>query len=362
MLKPSLPLSSLLFLQLPLLGVGLNSTVLKPSGNEDTTADSFSTSETLESLNISTLPLPEVQCFVFNGEYMNCTWNSSSEPQPTNLTLQYGYKNSDNYKVQECGHYKFSKEITSGCWLPKSEIRLYETFVVRLQDPREPRRQMEQKLKLQNLVIPWAPENLTLRNLSESQLELSWKNRYALDHCLQHLVQYRSDWDSNWTEQQVDHKQSFSLPSVDGQKLYTFRVRSRFNPLCGSAQHWSKWSHPVYWGSNISKENPWLFITKAVLIPVGSMGLIISLFFVYCWLERTMPRIPTLKNLEDLITEYHGNFSAWSGVSKGLAESLQPDYNERLCHVSEVPPKGEAPGRGLGTSLVSPTGFLHVTP
>lgn len=75
-----------------------------------------------------------------------------------------------------------------------------------------------------------------------------------------------------------------------------------------------------------------------------------------------MPRIPTLKNLEDLITEYHGNFSAWSGVSKGLAESLQPDYNERLCHVSEVPPKGEAPGRGLGTSLVSPTGFLHVTP
>lgn len=61
------------------------------------------------------------------------------------------YKNSDNYKVQECGHYKFSKEITSGCWLPKSEIRLYETFVVRLQDPREPRRQMEQKLKLQNL-------------------------------------------------------------------------------------------------------------------------------------------------------------------------------------------------------------------
>uniref|UniRef100_A0A8C2URP7 Interleukin 2 receptor subunit gamma n=1 Tax=Chinchilla lanigera TaxID=34839 RepID=A0A8C2URP7_CHILA len=89
--------------------------------------------------------------------------------------------------------------LTSGCWLQENEIRLYETFVVRLQDPREPRRQMEQKLKLQNLVIPWAPENLTLRNLSESQLELSWKNRYALDRCLQHLVQYRSDWDSSWT-------------------------------------------------------------------------------------------------------------------------------------------------------------------
>uniref|UniRef100_A0A8C2YK04 Interleukin 2 receptor subunit gamma n=1 Tax=Chinchilla lanigera TaxID=34839 RepID=A0A8C2YK04_CHILA len=298
MLKLSLPLRSFFLLQLPLLGVGLNSTVLKPSGNEDSTAVSFSTSETPGSLNISTLPLPEVQCFVFNGEYMNCTWNSSSEPQPTNLTLRYGYKNSDNYKVQECGHYLFSKELTSGCWLQENEIRLYETFVVRLQDPREPRRQMEQKLKLQNLVIPWAPENLTLRNLSESQLELSWKNRYALDRCLQHLVQYRSDWDSSWT-------------------------------------------------------NPWLFITKAVLIPVGSMGLIISLFFVYCWLER-MPRIPTLKNLEDLVTEYHGNFSAWSGVSKGLAESLQPDYSERLCHVSEIPPKGEAQEGPGGSSCNQP--------
>ncbi|EHB13492.1 Cytokine receptor common gamma chain, partial [Heterocephalus glaber] len=250
------------------------------------------------------------------------------------------YKNSDNYKVQECGHYLFSKEITSGCWFQENEIHLYETFVIQLQDPREPRRQMEQKLKLQNLVIPWAPENLTLRNLSESQLELSWSNRYSLDRCLQHLVQYRSDWDSRWTEQQVDHKQRFSLPSVDGQKLYTFRVQSRFNPLCGSAQRWSEWSHPVHWGSNTSKESPWLFITKAVVIPVGSMGLIISLFFVYCWLERTMPRIPTLKHLEDLVTEYHGNFS---GEGPGGSSCSQPDRAPPHYTLKPETPKTRVP-------------------
>ena len=54
-------------------------------------------------------------------------------------------------------------------------------------------------------------------------------------------------------EQSVDHRHSFSLPSVDAQKLYTFRVRSRYNPLCGSAQHWSDWSYPIHWGSNTSK-------------------------------------------------------------------------------------------------------------
>lgn len=33
-------------------------------------------------------------------------------------------------------------------------------------------------------------------------------------------------------------------------------------------------------------ENPSVFALEAVLIPVGFMGLIITLIFVYCWLER----------------------------------------------------------------------------
>lgn len=354
MLKPPLLLRSFLFLQLPLLGVGITPMVLTTRGSEDITADGkpgtgpvgfFLASTPPRAPSVASLPLPKVQCTVFDLEYMTCTWNSSSEPQPTNLTLRYWYKESNYDKVQECDHYLFSSEITSGCWVGKSNIHLYVTFVVQLQDPRAPRRLANTMLKLQDLVIPSPPENLTLRYLSGSQLELSWSST-PLSHCLEHLVQYRSDRDRSWTEQLVDQRRILSLPSVDGQKLYTFRVRSRYNPLCGSAQHWSEWSHPIYWGSHTSKESPLLFALEAMLIPLGSMGLIISLICVYCWLERTMPRIPTLKNLEDLVTEYHGNFSAWSGVSKGLAESLQPDYSERLCHVSEIPPKGVALGEG----------------
>ncbi|XP_055461056.1 cytokine receptor common subunit gamma [Psammomys obesus] len=332
MLKPLLPSRTFLLLQLLLLGVGWSS-----SGNEDTSTGPIP-------------PLPHVQCFVFNVEYISCTWNSSSMSQPTNLTLHYRYQKF-NDKFRECSHYLFSEEITSGCQIQEKNIDLYHTFVVQLQDPQKPQRK-EQRLNLQNLVIPWAPENLTLYNLSESQLELSWKSSIK-ERCLQYLVQYRSDRDRNWMEQRVDHEPRFSLPSVDGQKLYTFRVRSRFNPICGSTQHWSKWSQPVYWGSHTTKENPSVFVLEAVFIPVGSMGLIITLIFVYCWLERAMPRIPTIKNLEDLVTEYHGNFSAWSGVSKGLTESLQPDYSERFCHVSEILPKGGALGEGPGGSPCS---------
>ncbi|XP_032745693.1 cytokine receptor common subunit gamma isoform X1 [Rattus rattus] len=343
MLKPLLPSRSFLLLQLLLLRVGWSSKVLMSSGNEDTKSDLLLTSMDLKHLSVPTLPLPEVQCFVFNVEYMNCTWNSSSERQPTNLTMHYRYKGSDNNTFQECSHYLFSKEITSGCQIQKEDIQLYQTFVVQLQDPQKPQRRAEQKLNLQNLVIPWAPENLTLYNLSESQVELRWKSRY-IERCLQYLVQYRSNRDRSWTEQIVDHEPRFSLPSVDEQKLYTFRVRSRFNPICGSTQQWSKWSQPIHWGSHTAEENPSLFALEAVLIPVGTMGLIITLIFVYCWLER-MPRIPAIKNLEDLVTEYHGNFSAWSGVSKGLTESLQPDYSERFCHTPVRFPQRRSPGR-----------------
>lgn len=54
--------------------------------------DFFLTSTPPGTLSVSSPPLPEVQCFVFNIEYMNCTWNSGSEPQPTNLTLYYWYE------------------------------------------------------------------------------------------------------------------------------------------------------------------------------------------------------------------------------------------------------------------------------
>lgn len=157
MLKSPLPLRSLLLLQLPLLGLGLTTRILAPSGNGDIMTggepgtgagwregrprefwtlpldkmrmwaeskrtvgrrregsplhsaasadhhffsspspflflpnlDFFLTSPAPGTIRVSTMPLPEVQCFVFNGEYMNCTWNSSSELQPTNLTLHY---------------------------------------------------------------------------------------------------------------------------------------------------------------------------------------------------------------------------------------------------------------------------------
>lgn len=38
---------------------------------------------------------------MFNVEYMNCTWDSSSEPQPSNLTLHYWYEKGRGNSTRE---------------------------------------------------------------------------------------------------------------------------------------------------------------------------------------------------------------------------------------------------------------------
>lgn len=66
-------------------------------------------------------------------------------------------------------------------------------------------------------VIPSPPENLTLRYLSGSQLELSWSST-PLSHCLEHLVQYRSDRDRSWTVSDWGHERSHRAQESGGGK------------------------------------------------------------------------------------------------------------------------------------------------
>ncbi|NXU90031.1 IL2RG protein, partial [Xiphorhynchus elegans] len=286
-----------------------------------------------------------VKCEVFNEEYMTCMWGNRETPM-VNYSLYYWYKNTS--KV-ECKHYLQNQSIRIGCHFNKDEIIQFWPFHVLL-NASIGSRTLEipsKRMMLQDLVKPGTPVNLTIHNMSNNQLQLTWATTYPKATCLEHAVKYKSNKDTTWTELSVNGD-VFSLPSVDYEKFYTFYVRSKINKYCGSTQLWSDWSAPVFWGTNstnsTSKGTVHWFWIHTVLIPIASCVILLVLVILLVRMERVwfilMPRIPNpSKNFDELFITHNGNFQEWAGVPKDIMESFKPNYSENICYVSELPPK-----------------------
>uniref|UniRef100_A0A8C5UG12 Cytokine receptor common subunit gamma n=1 Tax=Malurus cyaneus samueli TaxID=2593467 RepID=A0A8C5UG12_9PASS len=200
------------------------------------------------------LLLAGVECIFFNEEYMTCMWGSR-ETVTVNYSLYYWYKNASE-KV-ECKHYLQNQGVRIGCYFNKSELIQFQPFHV-LVNASVGGKSLEipsKRMELQDQVKPGVPINLTMSNMSNNQLQLTWATPYSRPNCLEHAVKYKSNKDTSWTELSVNGY-VFSLPSVDYEKYYTFYVRSKINQFCGKTQLWSEWSVPVVWGSNSSSKGP----------------------------------------------------------------------------------------------------------
>uniref|UniRef100_A0A8C5UDI6 IL2RG protein n=1 Tax=Malurus cyaneus samueli TaxID=2593467 RepID=A0A8C5UDI6_9PASS len=309
-----------------------------------------------------------VECIFFNEEYMTCMWGSR-ETVTVNYSLYYWYKNASE-KV-ECKHYLQNQGVRIGCYFNKSELIQFQPFHV-LVNASVGGKSLEipsKRMELQDQVKPGVPINLTMSNMSNNQLQLTWATPYSRPNCLEHAVKYKSNKDTSWTLSVNGYV--FSLPSVDYEKYYTFYVRSKINQFCGKTQLWSEWSVPVVWGSNSSSKgmpllrplfpaepchvSPWLFPgtveeqlhwfgIQTILVPIASCLLLLVLVILLVRMERVwvilMPRIPNpSKNFDELFITHNGNFQEWAGVPKDVVESFKPNYSENICYVTELPPK-----------------------
>ncbi|XP_039344764.1 cytokine receptor common subunit gamma isoform X2 [Mauremys reevesii] len=193
-----------------------------------------------------------VECIVFNDQYLTCMWGSKEMPT-ANYSLYYWYisPRPENHMPVECKHYLQEEGINTGCWFNPSEIIQFRTFYIHINASHEGRSLVipTKAMKLQDLVKPAPPVNLTIQNISNNQLQLTWDSMYNRPHCLEYAVRYKSNKDTRWTEHLASGK-IFSFPSVDYEKYYTFYVKSKINQYCGTTQLWSEWSVPVFWGNN----------------------------------------------------------------------------------------------------------------
>uniref|UniRef100_A0A8C3SVA8 Fibronectin type-III domain-containing protein n=1 Tax=Chelydra serpentina TaxID=8475 RepID=A0A8C3SVA8_CHESE len=213
---------------------------------------------------------PNVECILFNDEYLTCTWGSK-ETLTANYSLYYWYiPPRCPAPTEECKRYLQEGGINTGCWFNHNEIIQFRPFYIHVNASHGGRSLVipTKVMKLQDLVKPTPPVNLTIQNLSNNQLQLTWDSIYAKPHCLEYAVKYRSNQDTSWTEHLVSGK-IFSFPSVDYEKYYTFYVKSKINQYCGTTQLWSEWSVPVFWGNNATDKG------RGVLGPTRGKTLII---------------------------------------------------------------------------------------
>ncbi|XP_061454819.1 cytokine receptor common subunit gamma isoform X1 [Rhineura floridana] len=287
-----------------------------------------------------------LECIVFNEEYMTCDWGSRQKPT-ANYSLYYWY---DIHEApQECEHYIQSDGINTGCWFSDVDLDYYFNAYISVNHSRNSS-VLEQHVLLQHRVKPSPPINLSIQNMSNNQLLLTWGSSKIPHHCLEHIVKYKSNKDTDWMEQKTQ-VMKFNLVSVDPEKFYTFFVRSKMSESCASTNLWSDEAGPVTWGKNATTKGSanevqsMYFWIQSILIPVGSLFLLLFMVLALMRMERVwlilMPRIPNPSNkFEDLFTAHQGNFSEWAGVSKDAMESFKPNYRESICRVSELLPGG----------------------
>ncbi|XP_067853309.1 cytokine receptor common subunit gamma-like isoform X2 [Heptranchias perlo] len=279
----------------------------------------------------------DVNCIVYNEEFMECTW-SHSEGKP-NYTLYHWYYSKPG---KECGNYIQQDGYNVGCNFSYNEVSQFQDFHVYINGSTESGNLTShvQTFQLQNQVKPNPPGNLAVNVTTKNELFLSWDAPMKLSRCLMYGVRYRSNKDTEWQKATVN-VQMFNLASVDPEKLYTFQVQSKINDYCGTTNLWSEWSLHVQWGRNETQIENSKEGLHTIITVISLLGLIV-LVFTLMRSERLkviiIPKIPNPgRSFDPLFDNHNGNFQDWLGVPKDTLEGFKSIYHENVCIVSESP-------------------------
>ncbi|XP_078403693.1 cytokine receptor common subunit gamma-like isoform X1 [Cetorhinus maximus] len=279
----------------------------------------------------------DVNCIVYNEEFMECTWNHS-EGKP-NYTLYHWYSSAP---VKECGNYIQQNGYNIGCNFSQNEIIQFQEFFVYKNGSSDSGNALPQtqSFQLQNQVKLNPPGDLALNISNNNELILSWDVPGNLLRCRMFEIRYRSNKDKEWQVYKINSQARYVLSSIDPEKLYTFQVRSKINEYCASTKLWSEWSLPIQWGRNDTLPEKSTEL-RTIITGLSLLGLIL-LVFALTKSERLkviiIPKIPNPgRSFDPLFNNHNGNFQDWLGVPKDALEGFKSNYHENVCIVSESP-------------------------
>ncbi|KAM6253597.1 interleukin-13 receptor subunit alpha-1 [Porphyrio hochstetteri] len=219
-----------------------------------------------------------LSCIWHNLEHMVCTWhpgeNASSD---TNYTLFYWFeglktpKKCNNYSVHQ-GRFECGFNLS----FPKS-TNTYPTISILIRDDSEEIRPVCTSKNPTTLVKPAKPRQVTLAK-NNDEIFVEWRISDTFHkNCLVYEVEYHNvDLD---TVQTIKVENNYtSIPSVDPNSKYIFKVRAIPKPECYSSKHFSEWSEEKSIGEKMDSTFYFvLIITIPLIVAVSTIILLVYL-------------------------------------------------------------------------------------
>lgn len=232
----------------------------------------------------------DLSCVWHNLEYMICTWrpgeNASSD---TNYTLFYwfdGLKNSE-----KCNNYSMHQG-NFGCIFNLSFPKVTNTYPaisILIRDDSEEIRPVCASKNPTTLVKPATPRQVTLSKIND-EIHVEWSESDTFpENCLFYEVEYHNG-DLDTAQIFKVENNYMSIPSVDPNSKYVFKVRAKPKPECYSSKLYSDWSEEKSIGEKMDST---FYLVLIITIPlIVAVSMIILLVYLKRLKILILPPIP----------------------------------------------------------------------
>ncbi|KFP14112.1 Interleukin-13 receptor subunit alpha-1, partial [Egretta garzetta] len=274
-----------------------------------------------------------LSCIWHNLEYMVCMWhpgkNASSD---TNYTLFYWFDGLKNRK--KCSNYSMYNgtfQCTFNLSFP-NVTRTYPAISILIRDDSEEIRPVCATKNPTTLVKPATPRQVTLSKIND-EIYVEWSESDTFpENCLFYEVEYHNS-DLNISQiikvifhylhwkccaaikffsHAVEHNYT-SIPSVDPNSKYLFKVRAKPKPECYSSKFCSDWSEEKSIGE---KTDSMFYFVLIITIPlVVAVCTIILLVYLKRLKILILPPVPDPR---EILKRMFGEQNEDSQVSKKL--------------------------------------------
>ncbi|NWZ80004.1 I13R1 protein, partial [Poecile atricapillus] len=272
----------------------------------------------------------DLSCVWHNLEYMACTWrpgeNASSD---TNYTLFYWFDGLENPK--KCSNYSVDQgifECIFNLTFPKVTSN-YPAISILITDDSEEIRSVCASKNPTTLVKPATPRQLTLSKTND-RIDVKWSASETFPkNCLHYEVKCcNGDSDSVWTVTKAVHQNSckssesfpsfseinsVSIPGIDANSKYTFKVRAKPKRECYNSDFHSDWSEEKSIGE---KRDSTIYVVLIITIP---LIVAVSTIILLVYLKRLKILIlPPIPDPREILKRMFGEQNEDSLVSKKL--------------------------------------------